>query len=123
MKHDIESRQDIEVLVDTFYEKVKADDIIGHFFTEVVRVDWQNHLPVMYNFWENIVFNTGTFIGNPMQKHFALHKLRPLTALHFQRWLDLFSETVDELYVGEKAAQVKERAAGIAKIMVAKLLR
>lgn len=56
MKKDIEDRKDIELLINSFYDKVKQDAIIGSFFTEVVQVNWEKHLPVMYNFWENIVF-------------------------------------------------------------------
>lgn len=65
MKKDIKNRKDIELLVNKFYDKVKADKSISHFFTDTVHVNWKQHL-VMYDFWENIVFFTGAYEGNPM---------------------------------------------------------
>ena len=52
MKTDIQSRADIELLINTFYDKVKNDDVIGYIFNNVVNVNWEHHLPIMYNFWE-----------------------------------------------------------------------
>ena len=60
MKTDIRNRKDIEKLVNTFYDKVKTDDVIGYLFNDVAKVNWENHLPKMYNFWENILFFTWT---------------------------------------------------------------
>src|SRR6476659_6587117 len=89
MKKDIENKQDIEKLVNSFYEKVKQDALIGFIFTDIVRVNWERHLPVMYDFWENSLFYTGNYIGNPMEIHRHLHKRIPLTAEYFAQWTDL----------------------------------
>ena len=62
MKKDIETRNDIESLVDHFYEIVKADDVIGYIFTDVAQVNWKKHLPIMYDFWENALFYTGSHV-------------------------------------------------------------
>ncbi|HEX4957421.1 MAG TPA: group III truncated hemoglobin [Lacibacter sp.] len=121
MKKAIENRDDVVVLVNTFYEKVKRDECISHFFTEVVKVNWDTHLPVMYDFWENILFHTGAYAGNPMQVHQHLHQQSPILSKHFERWLALFNETVDELYTGEKAFLVKQRALSIATVMQIKI--
>lgn len=121
MKTDITNRTDIEKLIDSFYEKVKTDDKIGHFFSEVVHVNWEKHLPVMYGFWENILFHSGGYEGNPMQKHIALHVLSPLKPEHFQRWLLLFFCTVDDLFEGNNAEQIKQRAQSIALVMEMKV--
>jgi hemoglobin len=80
MKKDIQTRDDIELLVNLFYEKVKLDPVIGYIFTDVVKVNWQRHLPVMYSFWENTIFYTGGYNGNPMEVHKRLHQLVPLKA-------------------------------------------
>jgi len=74
MKTDIRNRKDIEKLVNTFYNKVKTDAVIGYLFTEVARVNWEEHLPKMYDFWENILFCTANYNGNPMMKHKELHQ-------------------------------------------------
>ncbi len=117
MKNDIATRADIELLVNSFYEKAKTDPVIGFFFTDVVKVNWEKHLPVMYSFWENIVFYTGGYNGNPMERHQHVHEKSPLTAAHFNRWLELFRETTDQLFAGEKAELIKQRAGSIATVM------
>ncbi|MGG9971118.1 group III truncated hemoglobin [Ferruginibacter sp. SUN002] len=121
MKKDIETITDIQLLVNAFYEKVKADKTIGYIFNDVVKVNWEKHLPVMYNFWENTLFFTGTYEGNPMELHKQLHRLTPLTAAHFKEWTLLFTSTVDELFSGTKAELAKQRALSIATIMQVKI--
>ena len=123
MKRKIEDRKDIEMLVDRFYEKVKTDKVIGFIFNDIVRVKWERHLPTMYDFWENTLFYTGNYNGNPMEMHTRLNKLVPLTPKHFERWTDLFTRTVDELFIGEKADLAKQRAVSIATVMQIKILQ
>lgn len=122
MKKDIESISDIQLLVDTFYEKVKADTIIGSIFTEQVKVNWEKHLPVMYRFWENSLFYTGTYEGNPMEMHKHLNRAIPLSAAHFKQWTKLFIDTVDELFEGTVATLAKQRAISIATVMQIKIV-
>jgi hemoglobin len=122
MKRDIENRADIEILVNSFYEKVKEDKDIGFFFTDVVNINWDKHLPIMYNFWENILFNTGSYSGNPMEKHIKLNKKSKIKMEHFQRWTNLFNSTVDSLFEGINAEMVKQRALSIATVMQIKIL-
>jgi len=121
VKSDITSREDIELLVNTFYEKVKVNPVIGHIFTEVANVDWDAHLPVMYNFWTSAILGDQSYTGNPMTVHIALSKKTEMTMVHFIEWLKLFSETVDELFVGEMAKETKFRAGNIARLMLHKI--
>lgn len=120
-RSDIQDRSDIERLVNTFYEKVKHDALIAHFFTDVVDVDWAAHLPVMYDFWENILSYTGKYHGNPMATHLQLNAKHPISAQDFQRWLALFHGTVDELFAGEKADLIKARSLSIATVLQIKM--
>jgi hemoglobin len=122
MKKDIESKREIELLVDAFYTKVKADELIGYIFTDIAKVNWEKHLPVMYSFFENMLFYTGSYTGNPMELHKHINSLYPLTAKHFERWSLLFNSTVDELFSGEKAMLVKQRAKSISAVMQIKIL-
>jgi hemoglobin len=122
MKKDIEAKADIQLLVDAFYEKVKKDAVIGYIFTDIVKVHWEKHLPVMYSFWENTLFYTGAYEGNPMELHKHLHRLMPLTAEHFTQWINLFTQTVDELFEGKNAGLAKQRAISIATVMQIKIL-
>ncbi len=121
MKKDIQNRNDIEQLVDSFYTKVKSDDTIAYFFTEVVKVNWEKHLPRMYDFWENVLFQSGAFTGNPMARHQQINEHSKITDLHFARWIMLFEITVDELFSGANASLIKQRAKSIATIMQSKV--
>lgn len=118
---DIESREDIELLVNEFYKKVIPDKLIGHFFTRVVHFTWEEHIPVMISFWETVLFGKLSYKGNPMTKHMELDALYPLDPLHFDRWLYLWQETVHQLFAGDKANEAIDRAHSIAKIIKAKV--
>ena len=122
MKKDIENIEDIKLLINSFYDKVKADKTIGYIFNDIAKVDWENHLPVMYNFWENVIFFTGSYNGNPMTTHVRMHNVVHFTTDHFERWIKLFTSTVDELFEGEKAELAKQRAISIATVMQLKIL-
>jgi hemoglobin len=121
MKTDIEGRKDIERLINRFYEKVKTDPVIGFIFNDIVKVNWTRHLPVMYDFWENTLFYRGNYMGNPMEIHTRLNRRTPLEAKQFKQWTGLFTETVDELFAGEKAELAKQRALSIATVMQIKI--
>ena len=121
MQKEIANRTDIELLINKFYDKVKADELIGLFFTDIIPVDWKKHLPVMYDFWENTVFGTGNYQGNTMQKHLHLHRLSAIQSNHFERWLLLFNSTVDEHFTGSNAILIKQRALSIATVIQIKI--
>ena len=121
MKKDIRTREDIELLINLFYDKVKSDPVIGYIFTDIVKVNWNKHLPVMYSFWENTIFFTGGYSGNPMEIHKRLNQRVSLKAEFFEQWTTLFTDTVDELFAGEKASLAKQRAISIAVVMQIKI--
>ncbi len=114
MKKDIESRQDVELLVNKFYDKVKLDEFLAPLFS---HLDWPHHLPTMYNFWSSLLLGDQTYSGNPLQKHLPL----PLETEHFRQWLKLFAETLDENFSGEKTNKAKGRAQNIALIFQHKM--
>lgn len=116
MEKKIESLDDIRLLVDTFYEKVRGDEILGPVFNEKIN-DWPSHLDKMYSFWQSILLNQFTYSGAPFPKHASL----PVGQEHFQRWLTLFYETVDSLFSGSKAQEAKFRATRIADVFQVKL--
>lgn len=122
MKKDIENSDDIKLLVNSFYDKVKVDKTIGYIFNDIAKVNWEKHLPVMYHFWENVLFFTGAYSGNPMIAHEKMHKVVGFTSEHFEQWIKLFLQTVDELFEGEKAEQAKQRAISIATVMQIKII-
>jgi len=114
MKNDILTRQDIKLLVDLFYGKVQSDTLIGPVFS---HVDWDHHLPIMYNFWSSMLLGDQSYRGNPFQKHLPL----AIEGQHFDRWLKLFTETVDEQFSGDRAEEIKMRARSIAGIFQMRL--
>lgn len=117
MKADIKNRADIILLVDSFYTKVQENLTIGPIFTDVVKVDWSHHLPKMYDFWESILFGNATYKGNPMLTHFAINEKTSLKEEEFNTWKRIFFETVDELFEGENALIIKQKAQSIADLM------
>jgi len=114
---DIENIEDIKTLVNTFYDKVNRDEMLSHVFNDVAKVDWPHHLPTMYKFWEMLLLDGEDYKGNPFQKHIPL----PVSSAHFQNWIKLFLQTVDELFEGEKAEMAKTKAKTIAQIFEIRL--
>ncbi|KYP14500.1 group III truncated hemoglobin [Flavihumibacter sp. CACIAM 22H1] len=122
MKKDISGRADIELLINTFYDRVKTNERIGHFFTVDKKIDWAVHLPIMYNFWENILFYTGLYNGNPMAVHKQLHQEYPLSKEDFAEWIRVFKQTCNDLFEGDNSALIQQRAQSIALVMEGKIV-
>ncbi len=114
---DIQSRKDIELLINSFYEKVKKDYTIGFIFNDIARVNWEQHLPIMFDFWETLLLDAASYRKNAMEVHYTLNRKISLEEKHFQRWLQLFFETVDELFIGNIATMAKTKAKSIAGLM------
>ncbi|MEQ8685214.1 MAG: group III truncated hemoglobin [Imperialibacter sp.] len=117
MKRDITSRADIEKLVDQFNSKVRIDNTIGYIFTDIAALDFARHMPTMYKFWETTLLGVMSYKGNPMSVHIQLDKKEPLKKEHFDRWLELWTATVDDLFEGSKAEEAKTRASQIRNLM------
>lgn len=121
IKSDIETKSDIEKLVNSFYAKAMKNETIGYFFNTIEAEKWQAHLPVMYSFWASILLGEATYKGNVMHKHIDLNQLKPLEKSHFDTWLNLFLTTVDELFEGEVADEAKRRANLMSDLMQFKI--
>lgn len=100
----------ISALVDAFYAKARTDELLGPVFNEHIT-DWTPHLERMRAFWSSVTLTSGRYHGRPMEKHLPL----PIGAAHFDRWLELFAETADELCPPPAAAIFKDRAGRIAE--------
>ena len=112
--NDITTREDIKLMVNTFYTHLQQDKELNHLFNEVAKLNWEKHLPKMHAFWETILFHKPVFKGNPMKAHMDLDNKSPLKKEHFDSWLVIFRKTIDELFVGELAELAKQRAASVA---------
>jgi len=113
---DIETIDDIKLLVDTFYECVQADDLIGPIFNKVVENRWPQHLEKMYRFWQSILLHEPTYSGRPFPPHLKLD----INHLHFDRWISLFELTVNGLFQGSNATTALERAKLMGSLFQAK---
>jgi hemoglobin len=115
--NDIQNRKDIELLVNSFYSKVNQDSLLSPVFNETAAVNWEKHLPIMYDFWSTMLLGDKSYRGNPFMKHIPL----PINKLHFEKWLSLFLQTVDEHFAGDVAEEAKIRARNIAGVFQFKL--
>src|SRR5437879_3670770 len=104
---DIITSEDIRLLVNNFYDRVKKDGMIGFIFNDIIGDDWSHHLPVMYQFWETILLGKPGYIGNPVKKHIDIDKSIPLREKHYKRWLESWNDTVDNLFTGPVAEEAK----------------
>ena len=118
---DLSDRSDVELLVRTFYLRAFHDDLIGTIFVDVVKLDLAAHLPVMCDFWETVLFRAGLYRRNAFNVHGEVDAKFRLQVEHFVRWLELWTSTVDTLFVGEKAERAKVQAARIAWSMSRRL--
>jgi hemoglobin len=118
---DIETREDIELLLHKFYERAFADDKIGFFFTEVVPLDLETHIPVIADFWESVLFGARGYRKNVMEVHQHIHSLSAIQQHHLDRWVQLFHKTIGDHFEGNTAELMKQRARSIATLMNIKL--
>lgn len=116
----LQTREDIEFLVNTFYQKVENSEI-GFFFNDVAKVDWAHHLPKMYRFWETLLFGISSYKGNPMAAHFPINEIEAIEKHHFDTWLSIWTETVRENFEGETADAAIYKAGNIANLMAYKM--
>lgn len=115
---DIENREDIAQLLRRFYSAATKDALIGHHFTDL---DLESHIPVFTDFWDKVLFGNRVYFANPLAVHLRLTEKNPITLEHFRRWVELFSEAVDDLFEGDTAETAKERARTIAQSLHTRL--
>ncbi|MFD2517667.1 group III truncated hemoglobin [Salinimicrobium flavum] len=115
MKSDIKNREDVYLLVSSFYARVRKNPEIGHFFNEVID-DWPSHLEKLTDFWETNLFMVSKFRGNPMRAHKEVDSQfnHSIEQKHFGEWLNMWFQTIDELFEGERANIAKNRARNMA---------
>jgi hemoglobin len=118
---DVTSREDVELLVRSFYTKVRKNDTLGYIFDDIIKIDWEHHIPILVDFWETMLLDTDSYKRNAMAEHFKVNQKIKLEPLHFSTWLTLFDQTVDELFSGQKARLAKKRAHSIGQIMLLKM--
>ncbi|WP_338359299.1 group III truncated hemoglobin [Yeosuana marina] len=110
-KKDIRNREDIFLLVSSFYEKVRSNTVLGPFFNKIIK-DWDDHIERLTNFWQSTLFLKTKYSGNPLEAHVQVDKEcnNSITELHFGLWLNLWFQTIDEHFKGDYAENAKYRA-------------
>ncbi|WP_436770668.1 group III truncated hemoglobin [Yinghuangia sp. YIM S09857] len=104
-------------LLEDFYAAAFADDMLGHIFVDVARMDLEAHLPRLADFWEVTLLRSGEYRGNALEPHRVLHAQFPLTAEHFARWLRLWADAVDRRHSGPVAQRAVGQAGRVAAAM------
>lgn len=116
-KHDILNLDDVKQLVNSFYGKVRENEMLAPIFNERIQDRWPEHLEKMYRFWQTVLLEEHTYFGAPFPPHAKLQ----VEHAHFEKWMELFNQTVDELFVGEKAEEAKWRGQKMAQMFEIKI--
>jgi hemoglobin len=112
------TEEQIKVLVDRFYMRVREDAVLGPVFAQAIGHDWAPHLQTMYSFWSSLMRASGRYKGNPMVAHFMLPRIG---SQHFERWLALWKQTTSELFPEQTAAILVQKAESMAERMLESL--
>lgn len=119
---DLDSEAEIAEMVRRFYQAVAQDDLLGPVFNDVAQVDWATHLPKLTAFWCRALIGQAGYVGNPYRAHQQVSDRSPFTAAHFERWLELFADTLSgwegpnvdrALDVAQRVADVHSRRLGV----------
>ncbi len=116
-KKDIQTLDDIKFFVDTFYDKIRQDDLLAVIFNNKINDKWQQHLEKMYCFWQTVLLDEHTYFGSPFVPHAKL----PVDKIHFERWIEIINTTIDDLLVGEKAERAKWQGNRMAEMIQYKI--
>jgi len=114
---DISTSDDIKLIVDSFYQKVRENELLSPVFNSVIQNRWPEHLEKMYCFWQTVLLHDHTYFGNPFVPHAKL----PVEGQHFNEWLKLWHNTVDSFFFGEKANEAKWRGDKMATMFLSKI--
>ena len=116
-RKEIADLDDIKLLVDSFYNKIREDGLLKDIFNGIIQDRWPEHLEKMYRFWQTVLLGDHTYFGSPFVPHAEL----PVEKRHFDRWMALFSETVDSYFIGEKANRAKWQGNRMAEMFLFKI--
>ena len=116
-KQDIENLDDIKLLVNTFYDKVRRDAALAPIFNAQIQDRWPQHLEKMYTFWQTVLLGEHTYFSSPFPPHSKL----PVDHSNFEQWLQLFTQTINELFSGAIADEAIWRANKMAQLFEMKI--
>ena len=115
--NDLYNLDDIKLLVNSFYGKIRENEKLKDIFNKVIQERWPEHLEKMYRFWQTVLLDQHTYNGSP----FLPHEKLSVEKEHFVEWVTLFYETVDENFKGEKAEKAKWQGQRMAEMFHSKI--
>lgn len=116
-KKDIQTIEDIKLLVNTFYNTVRNNEVLGAIFNDRIGDRWPEHLEKMYRFWQTVLLEEHTYYGSPFPPHAQL----PVDKLHFDTWLGIWHQTIDTFFEGSVADEAKWRGDKMAAMFLQKI--
>ncbi|HRD57559.1 MAG TPA: group III truncated hemoglobin [Ferruginibacter sp.] len=116
-KHDIQTLDDIKLLVNNFYDAIRSNELLGPIFNGIIQDRWPTHLEKMYNFWQTVLLGEHTYFGSPFPPHARL----PIQQLHFDTWLTTWHQTIDLNFEGKTADEAKWRGDKMATMFLSKI--
>jgi hemoglobin len=117
MKNDIATLKDVHFLVDKFYERVRVDPFLGPIFNKRLAGKWEMHHKTLCRFWHTVLLRHPDYYGNPVPMHFNMN----IDQRHFDQWLVIWTETVDNSFEGIVAERAKLRGLTMGKAFMSKI--
>ncbi len=117
MQKEITNLDDIKLLVDTFYGRIRENELLSPIFNAVIGDRWPQHLEKMYRFWQTVLLDEHTYYNSPFPPHAKL----PIAQNHFDTWLQLWHLTIDENFTGKLAEEAKWRGDKMAVMFLNKI--
>jgi hemoglobin len=118
---DINTRSEILAFLKLFYQNIYQDNLLSPIFVEILGENLDTHLSSLADFWENVLFHNKEYKKNVLQIHINIHQKLALQKMHFDRWLELFNTTMNQMFEGSNADTMKIRASGVATLMLHKI--
>ena len=118
---DIQTAEEIHIVVDEFYKKLLADDTISYIFTDVVKIKLEEHLPILVTFWSQAILGTGGYVNNLTQIHLDINAKSYLSKELFDIWVIHFEAAIDESFIGFNCERMKNQAHNLSTIMQIKI--
>jgi hemoglobin len=121
-ERDLTTRADVHEVVVTFYREIVFDPLLGPVFEEVAEVDWATHIPKLVDFWCRVLLGEPGYDGTVLRAHRGVHDAEAFRLEHFDRWYELWAESIDQGWAGPHAEEAKVHAARIANVLASRLL-
>ncbi len=114
---DLDSRSAIHDLVVGFYREIVNDELLGPVFDEVAEVDWPSHIPRLIDYWSRILLDEPVYNGSMAAAHREVHEIEAFRVEHFDRWFELWCDSIDSRWAGPYADRARAHAARTAGLL------